>query len=95
MRINWRTDLYAPRCRVIDLDTGRHLAFCAMADDETGEVEQYVTEKKPSATAMCRFSVGPDCRVRTITTKRRVRIEPLGTTESYLCDDPEYAMISG
>ncbi len=41
MRCDWRNDPNAPMARIIDLDTGEVIRFCAMADEETGEYEQY------------------------------------------------------
>jgi hypothetical protein len=45
VRCDWQTDLDAPiPCRVIDLDTGKQITFCAMADEETGEYVQYMRD---------------------------------------------------
>jgi len=44
MRIDWRADPNAPRCRVINRDTGKQIVHCAMADEETGEFIQWKTD---------------------------------------------------
>jgi hypothetical protein len=41
MRIDFAHDPNSPRCRVFNLDTGAQITFCALADEETGEYEQY------------------------------------------------------
>jgi hypothetical protein len=44
MRCDWANDPDAPRpCRVIDLDTGEQLTYCAFADEETGEYRRWRT----------------------------------------------------
>lgn len=68
MRIDWRNDHNAPRCRTIDLDTGEILSPCAMADEEAGIVERYLIVDGI-------WQIGVDGRVATVTERRRVRIE--------------------
>lgn len=70
MRIDWRNDVNAPRCRVVDSGIGGSLSPCAMADEEAGLVERYdVTDGK--------WRIGEDGRVATITERRNIEIIPL------------------
>lgn len=42
MRCDWVNDKNAPvPCHVVNLDTGKVLSPCAMADDDTGKYERY------------------------------------------------------
>ncbi len=96
MRIDWKSDPNAPRCRVINLDTGKQIPFCAMADEETGEYEQWRTF--PSAARVLApdgrvvtddgphfgFAIGPDHRPILDRGRARLKIEPLTVNESYL-----------
>lgn len=76
MRCDWRKDRSAPwPCRVIDEETNEVLSLCAMADEETGEYEKYVTEVGQDGKTI--FIIGDDGRVKTVTKKSKIRIEML------------------
>ncbi len=83
MRVNWSTDRNAPRARVINLETGAHLIYCAWADEEEGEVEQYVMRLGKDSPLSFSFTLGKD--LRTAIRRRRVpiRIDFLGPDEEY------------
>lgn len=78
MRCDWRNDRTAPRCRVIDLETGRQNLFCTLADEETGEYERWDTE--PDDPRRLRVTNG---RVQLVRGQTRLRIEPLAEGEPY------------
>lgn len=60
MRIDWRNDPNATTpCRVIDKGTGKQILLCAMADEETGEYEQYVLDGPIPPDGRPRFVIDP------------------------------------
>ena len=77
MRINWSKD-GGPRARVIDLNTGEHLALCVMADEETGEFEQLIYCQEDR-----RFASAVNGRLAVIEGKSRIKIELLSEDEEY------------
>lgn len=76
MRIDWGNDRNAPPARVVDLDTGEHIALCMMADEETGEYVQYAYDGE-------KWHLADDGRVRLIPGRARIEIQPLGPGEDY------------
>jgi hypothetical protein len=75
-----------PRWRTIDLDTGRQIELCVMADEEAGEYEQYVHTKDARGQPV--FDLDPRTkRVRTVRGKARVEIQLLADDEPYLLED--------
>ena len=81
MRIDWRSDLNAPPCRVIDLDTGEQILYCVMADEETGEYERYQTSIRDGKV---HFAVDDKHRLVTVNGKSRLQIVLLLPGEPYL-----------
>lgn len=77
MRFDWINDKSAPPCRVINLDTGEHITFCFLADEETGEFGRYDRD------ANGKWHLGEDGRIGRIYGKCRLKIVPLKKGESY------------
>lgn len=46
MRIEWYMDSNAPTCRVVNRNTGKQIMYCRMADEETGQYEQWEHDGK-------------------------------------------------
>lgn len=88
MRIEWWKDKTAPRARTIGLATNEQICLCAMADEETGEYDQYAycPEEK-------RFILGPDKLPVVVKGRSRIRIDLLLPDEPSLDPSrpPRYA----
>ncbi len=79
MRIDWRHDDNAPYCRVMNLDTGEQILRCAMADEETGEYEQWAHDGD-------KWLLDATFSIYTIKGKCRLEIVPLLPNEDYVAN---------
>ncbi len=70
MRIDFRNDKNAPACRVVNRETGGHLLFCVLADEENGEVEQYIVRPDSTVSGGYRFIL-KGCPVKRLVTRKR------------------------
>ena len=93
MRFDCGKDEKVEPCRVIDLEAGKQIPFCRMADEETGEYVRY--DVRQGANGERRWIIGPDGRVATIAGKTRLRIELLAPGEPYFLPKTAQTEVQG
>lgn len=88
MKVDWIYDENAPRCRVIDLVSGKQLVYCAEADEETGRYKQWAYDE-----ASRQFYVrGPlKNEVFLVDGQSTIRIEAINPDDPYLDPNRSYA----